>query len=193
MNTVLPIRCRSGARRALTQVEMLVTLAVVSILCAAIVVGTILIQRSFRASEKYVAKEASQMRLLDYLSLDLRRALTVHANNQSGTIELTMPDFYQSDGTPRMPTIKSGMAHYGNPSAPVRVRYYRSNGRLIREQNSEVTNVAGDVEDFNVSFRDEGQVIEVRVSFIPTFRPAGGSREGTTTVCRTLLRNKRQS
>jgi type II secretory pathway pseudopilin PulG len=181
------------ARRAITQVEMLVSAAVISILCAAIAVGAIMIQRNFRASGNYVAKEAAQMRLLDYLALDLRRALTVKTNNTTGTIELTMPDFYQSDGVPRMPTIKSGMAYYGNPSAPVQVKYYRSAGQLIREQNSQITNVATDVQDFDVTFRDEGQVIEVKVSFIPTFRPSGGSREGTTTVCRTLLRNKRQT
>lgn len=182
-----------ASRRAFTQVEMLVSLAVISMLCAAVIVGALVIQRSFRASTNYVAKEAAQMRLLDYLALDLRRALSVTTNNSTGSIELTMPDFYQSDGTPRMPTIQSGLAYYGDPSAPVKVKYYRSNGTLIRQQGSQVTNVATEVEDFNVSFRDEGQVIEVKVSFVPTFRRSGGAREGTTTVCRTLLRNKRQS
>jgi hypothetical protein len=180
-------------RRALTQVEMMVSAAVLSMLCAAVVVGAIVIQRSFRATGNYVMKEAAQMRLLDYMSLDLRRALTVSTNNGEGSIELTMPDFYQSDGTRRLPFIQGGMAYYGNPASPVQVKYYRANGKLFRQEGGNITNIATDVEDFNVTFRDEGQVIEVSVSFVPTFRPSGGSREGTTTVSRTLLRNKRQS
>lgn len=180
-------------RRALTQVEVMVSAAVLSLLCAAVVVGALVIQRSFRATGNYVMKEAAQMRLLDYMALDLRRALTVNTDDGSESIELTVPDFYQPDGTRRQPHIQGGMAYYGNPAAPVQVRYYRANGKLFRQVGSTITNIAAEVEDFNVTFRDEGQVIEVSVSFVPTFRPSGGSREGTTTVCRTLLRNKRQS
>jgi hypothetical protein len=182
-----------SGRRALTQVEMMVSAAVLSMLCAAVVVGAIVIQRSFRATGNYVMKEAAQMRLLDYMALDLRRALTVNTDNGAQSIELTVPDFYNPDGTRREPQIQGGMAYYGNPAAPVQVRYYRANGKLFRQVGGAITNIATEVEDFNVTFRDEGQVIEVSVSFVPTFRPSGGSREGTTTVCRTLLRNKRQS
>jgi hypothetical protein len=192
-HTLLQIQLRKRTRRALTQTEMVVSLAVISMLCAVMVVGVMFLQRNFKASGNYVAKESAQMRLLDYLALDLRRALTVNANNTNGSIQLTMPDFYQTDGTPRTPQIKAGLAYYGNPANPKRVSYFRRNNDLVRQEGTTETKVASDVQDFNVSFRDEGQVIEVRVSFIPTFSRAGGSREGTTTICRTLLRNKRQS
>lgn len=181
------------AARAFTQAEMLVSLAVLVILTAAVAIGAITIQRSFKASQAYAEKEADQMRLLDYLAMDLRGALTVATNNTTGTITMTVPDYYQTDGSPRDPHIVSGMAYYGDPSKPVQVSYYKQNGAIIRKEGTKITKVATDVQDFNVAFQDEGQVIQVSVSFIPTFRNGGGDRTGTTTVCRTLLRNKRQS
>lgn len=185
---------RTAARRGFTQVEMFVSLAVLGILSAAMAIGAITIQRSFQASQSYTQKEADQMRLLDYLAVDLRNALTVQTDNATGTIQLALPDYYQTDGTPREPHIVHGMAYYGDPSQPVQVSYSRQNGTLVRQEGSKTTAVAKDVQDFNVAFRDEGQVIEVSVSFVPTFQNSGGgNRPGTTTICRTLLRNKRQS
>ncbi len=180
--------------RALTQAEMLVSLAVIAILAAGMAVGAITLQRSFQASQAYAQKEADQMRVLDYLARDLRGALTVQTNNTDGSIKLTLPDYYQTDGTPRDPHIVGNMAYYGDPAKPVQVTYAKQGGNLVRQEGTKVTNLAKDVQDFNVSFQDEGQVIQVSISFLPIFQRGGtGNRVGTTTVCRTLLRNKRQS
>jgi type II secretory pathway pseudopilin PulG len=192
MKTIRHSRLGRHLQNAFTQAEMLVSLAVVTLLCAGLVTSVILLQRNFKASTAYVAKEASQMRLLDFLALDLRRALTVGVDNSTGSINLTLPDYYGSDGTPRIPQIANGLAYYGNPANPVSVRYYKANGGLYRQENNQVTTIATDIQDFNVAFRDEGQVIEVSVSFVPTFQKTGGNRAGTTTITRTLLRNKRR-
>src|SRR6185369_3911424 len=162
-----PTPIQQRARRAFTQAEMLVSLAVLALLSAAMAVGAITIQRSFQASQNYAQKEADQMRLLDYLALDLRGALTVHTDNATGTIQLTMPDYYQADGTPRDPHIVNGMAYYGDPTQPIHVTYSKQNGTLVRQEGTRITNVAKDVQDFNVAFQDEGQVVEVSVSFVP--------------------------
>ena len=60
---------------------------------------------------------------------------------------------------------------------------------------TEETTIANEVEDFQIAVQDEGQVIEVNVSFIPTFQrnPNSTVRDGTKSYIRTLLRNKRQA
>src|SRR5690242_4789313 len=89
------------AIRAFTQAEMMVSLAVLGMLAAAVAVGAITLQRSFKASQAYPEKEADQMRLLDYLPMDLRGARTLSTNHTTPTITFTVPDYYQADGTAR--------------------------------------------------------------------------------------------
>jgi len=194
---------------AFTLIELLVGSTVFGLISAAILAGSITVQRSFQASQRYVISQASQSRLIDYISMDLRRATEVLVPS-AGRIEVWIPDFYKADGTPRDPQFVRNSAgrmavQYGG--APVRVAYYierpanGTSGTLFREENGAKTMIATDVRDFLPVFErsmdaidDSEQVFKVSVTFVPQFQWSGdrsSARSGTAASTRILLRNKR--
>jgi len=195
------IRSRVGA----TLVEVIVASAISIALATMLTVGLVTVQRTFAASEHHARSQTAQLRILDYIARDLRRALTV-AERAGGTgLDLTIPDYYVSatttDRTPRDPTIKSnGDVIYGNRVIPV--SYYervdaKGNHLVCRSYDGVETILATDVERFELALPEglNGDVITVSVSFVPRFQFASAGRqrmrEGTTAFTSTLLRNKR--
>lgn len=170
--------------------EMMISSAISVVLVGIGLISSISIQRSFDASIRYANSQSEQVRVLDYLALDLRRALNVV--QASGQLTVTIPDFYDAAGEPRMPTIVNSLPKYGGN--PVAVRYYRNGSRILRESGGVATPIADNVQDFQFEFKDHGQVIEVAITFVPTFRQnntQATSRAGTRAVIRVLLRNRR--
>lgn len=175
-----------------TITETLVAMTVSSVLAAGLMVGAYTIQKSYQASHHHVTAQAQQLRLMDYINLDLRRALTVDA--QAERLRVTIPSYYDVEGNPRDPKILRGSAIYGDSSTVI--QYYRANGTIYREEGGTKTALATDVSDFKLTLQDLGQSIGVSVTFLPRFQLGGGSetaRSGTATYCTTLLRNKRQN
>jgi type II secretory pathway component PulJ len=177
---------------AWTLAEIMVAMSISSLLCAGLITGSLTLQKSFIASRHHILAQAEQMRLTDYMNLDLRRALTVSTAN--GRLTLTIPDYYDSFGQPRDPQIKNGLAVYGTNSKTV--TYYKDGSTIYRMESSSLTAIANDVSDFQLTFLDLGQSIQVSVTFIPRFQfsssTQSGVRSGTATYTTTLLRNKRQ-
>jgi len=190
MNTFFKLR--SGRSAAWTLTELMVSMAASTILCCGLVTGSILLQKCFLASRKHVIAQAEQMLLMDYMNLDLRRALTVSTN--FGKLTLTIPDYYDSTGNPRDPQIHNGTAVYG-PS-PKTISYYQNGATIYRSDGATLLPLATNVSDFQLAFQDFGQSIKVSISFIPTFQFSttgqANARNGTATYTTTLLRNKRQ-
>jgi hypothetical protein len=170
----------------------MVGMALTSLLSGALITGAIFLQKSFVASRHHIIAQAQQMRLLDYMNLDLRRALTVSTVN--GRLTMTIPDYYDSSGKPRDPSIQNGMAVYG--TAPRTVTYYKDGEKIYRSDGGPLLALASDVSDFQLAFQDLGQSIRVTVNFLPRYQFSTNNREkvraGTTTFTTTLLRNKRQ-
>ena len=83
-----------------------------------------------------------------YVCRDLRRALTVAVDTHNGAqrIKITIPDFYETDGTPRDPVIAGGSVFYGDKANPVRVAYYKSGSVIYRSVNDVPYELATDVE-----------------------------------------------
>lgn len=199
----------SCTEQGATFVEMMVASAVLSVVASAVLVGSITLQKSFRASQQFALSQASQLRLIDYVSLDLRRALSVTIP-QRDRIHLQIPGYYNADGSIRDPQIvrnsngRSGI-RYGVSS--IAVSYYIErgadgvSGSLIREEGGVKKTIATDVRDFLPDFErssdsadDSEQVFKVSVTFAPKYRWKGdGSsvRDGTRIASRILLRNKR--
>jgi Tfp pilus assembly protein PilW len=178
----------------MTMAEVMISAAVASILAAGLVTGAIVLQKNFLASHRYSRNQAQQVRLLDYISLDLRRATT--ASVSGGTLTITIPDYYDASGAPRNPTLGIGRVYYNSPTASVTVRYFLQNGQVIRQEGATSSVIADDVQDFQLNFQNEGQVVEASITFIPTFQQSGdgsNARNGTARFTRTLLRNKLQS
>ena len=185
---------RRNSTNAFTLSELMVSIAVISLIFAVLLTGSIALQRSFNASMKYVKSQAEQVRVLDYMSMDLRRALTVSTANSQ--LLLTIPDYYDANGNPRMPSITDGYAVYGSAANAVSIRYYKDGSSIMRSSGGTTVAIAQNVEDFQFNFSDFGQVIQVSISFVPTFSQNGNqeaARGGTTATIRTLLRNIRSS
>jgi type II secretory pathway pseudopilin PulG len=178
---------------AFTLAELMVAMSITGLLCGALITGSISLQKSFAASRHHVLAQAEQMRLMDYMNLDLRRALSV--STTTDRLTLTIPDFYDSSEQPRDPYIKDGRVIYG--PVPKTIVYYKEGGVIYRSEGASLLPLAKNVSDFQLTFLDLGQSIQVSVTFIPRFqfstanRP--NAREGTATFATTLLRNKRES
>lgn len=168
-------------------------MAIATGLSAGIIVGALTIQKSFIASRHHVNSQAQQLRLLDYMNLDLRRALTV--NCAGGELTLTIPDYYNGLGVPNDPRISKGKISYGIGSTTI--RYAKSGNTICRNVNGTLTTLATDVNDFDITLQDSGQVIGISVTFVPRYRrnltqtAADQIRLGTASYTSTLLRNKR--
>ncbi len=183
-----------GSQWGFTLVEILIATSISSVLAGSLLVASMTIQRNFSACEDHVTAQADQMRLLDYVALDLRRALTVSIVNN--TITLTIPDYYDSSGDPRDPVINSGEIDYGDPSAPVTISYYKQNDKIFRNVDGVLTQIAENVDDFQIEATDSGDdSVSVSVSFLPQFRLWGSSdaaRDPTTAYSTIMLRNTRR-
>ncbi len=183
----------SRQRSGWTLAELMVAMAITSVMTAGLITGAITIQRSYMASRHHMDSQAQQMRLMDYMGLDLRRALSVQT--AASQISITIPDYYDEAGEARDPQISGGLAMYG-PS-PIAISYYRDGSTIYRKEGAKVLPLASNVADFELTFLDAGQSIQVGVTFLPKFqfsgvRNANSVRLGTATYTNTLLRNKRQ-
>ncbi len=178
----------------MTFVEILIATSVSSVLVGSLLVASVTIQRNFKACEDHVTAQADQMRLLDYVALDLRRALTVSVVNN--TITLTIPDYYDNNNEPRDPVISGGEIDYGDPGNPVIISYYQQNDAIFRNVDGGLTQIAENVDDFQIEATDSGgDSVSVSVSFLPEFRMWGSNdvaRDPTTAYATIMLRNKRR-
>jgi hypothetical protein len=153
-----------------------------------------------------------QIRIVDYLSRDVKRGLIVKTSADLQTVTVTIPNYIiqASDpeaavnpaliGTARTPTMAytpSGwQVNYGNTTSTV--VYSISGLSILRTENGTVTTIASstdqlvplttDVELANTEFA------KTSITFQPIFTSGGAaaSRSGTTVYSTAYLRNKRR-
>lgn len=177
--------------------DVMVSSAITVVLAAGMFTTVVSMQRSSAASFHHVRSQMQQARVIDYVARDLRRALTVQVAQDAGgeRLNLTIPDYYDSAGTPRDPSIVSGGINYGT-SGGVPVSYFKVGDKAYRSENGRATVIVTDVKDFTFDFTDGGaQAVSVAITFIPKYQFASEStvevRQATTAFTTTLLRNKR--
>ena len=175
----------------------MIATGIAGLIIGAFLLSATALQRSFVSAQAYSASKRSQMRLTDYLALDLRRALTVQAPTTGSTIlSVTIPDYYAPDGSPRVPVINKLVADYGDPAKRLTVVYSKQGSSVFRQEGTQPPlEIASNVDDFQVTIEDLNKVIKTHISFIPNFSPASatGSRETTTLHNTIWLRNKRRT
>jgi hypothetical protein len=194
MNQLSSIPRPRRGRAGLALAETMVAAAVTSVLAAGLLVTSIVVQKNFRACQNHTTAQADQLRLLDSISRDLRGCLTVTTGTNA--ISMTVPDFYDDSGVPRDPVIRSGGVDYGDPNAPVTISYYKQGDTIYRSEGGTVSAMAEAVDDFEIAFDDQSDVIETSITFLPKFRQWGSSdsvRTSSTAYSSTLLRNTRQN
>ena len=92
-----PLRPEGSARRpsgGFSLLEVVVAMAIGSVVFGAALAGVVGLQRSYAATEQYAGNLADQTRLLDCLGMDLRRARDVAFDADGQGMMLTLPDFY---------------------------------------------------------------------------------------------------
>ena len=162
---------------AFTLLEMVMSLACGSVVLAAVVVAGVAMQRSFSAVESYSSAEGDELRVLDYIAMDCRRANGVSVTGN--VLTLTLPQYYSAaDNTaaPNTPTLTSGTLSYG--SNGIAVSYYKSANNFIREVK--VTNSGGTV------LSDTTSTIATNVSSF-TVTPLDQSSTNGTVTCSTMF------
>ena len=94
---------------AFTVAEMAVAGGIATAILAGLSFASVALQRSFVAIEDYAKGQNDQMRISDYLALDLRRAFSVTITGSPTqppvTVKLTIPNFYASANTPNDPKL----------------------------------------------------------------------------------------
>jgi len=169
-----------------TLVEMMVSVGCGSLLLAVVMVAGVALQRSFAAVENYSTTEGDQLRVLDYIAMDCRRAIS--GSVTGNVLSLTLPVYYNasSSNTPYAPTMTSGTLTYG--SGTVTINYQQSGSTFTREVvitnssgtviSDNTTAIANKVTSFTVTPLDQGYTngtVTCSIMFFPTFLRNTGS------------------
>jgi prepilin-type N-terminal cleavage/methylation domain-containing protein len=181
-------------RAAFTLTELSISVAIFSIVSIGLLMGFTSLERSYAATGAYTINHADQLRISDYLAVDLRRAVAVQAAQNDTSIFI--PSYYDATGAVQTPTLDgSGGVYYGGKGSWIQVRYYLSNGSIYRQQGTGPAVVLADnVQGFVFDVTDVGKVVKTKITFNPRFTSAGASSTATASTAfynTTLLRNTR--
>jgi prepilin-type N-terminal cleavage/methylation domain-containing protein len=199
-------------RGGFTLVETTVAVAISSIVFIAAITASIGLQKSFNAIDNFFATHMQQIRIIDYLSRDVKRGLIVTTSADLQSVSITVPNYIIQAGdpeaianpsligTPRTPTIsysRSGaQVNYGSSTSSV--VYSISGQSILRSENGVVTTIASATDQLVPQWTDvelaNTEYTSTTVTFLPIFTSANVAAERTgTTVCATAyLRNRRR-
>jgi type II secretory pathway component PulJ len=174
--------------------EMMISTVVFAVISVGLLMGFTALQRNYAAASDFALNHADEMRISDYLALDLRRALAVTAAQNDTTIYI--PVYYDSTNNPQTPVLDgSGGVYYGSANSSIPIHYYLSGGAIYRQQGTATpVALAVNVQDFIFNVTDQGKVVYTRITFNPTFtsgRASGSATAATAFYNTTLLRNAR--
>jgi len=185
----------TGAGRAgFTLTELSISMAIFSIVSIGLLMGFTSLERSYTATTAFTVNHADQLRISDYLALDLRRAVAVQPAQNDTSIYI--PSYYDANGAVQMPALDGkGGVYYGASGSSLKIRYYLSGGALYRQEgNGTPVILAENVEGFVFDVTDAGKVVKTRITFNPRFASGGASSAATAATAfynTTLLRNTR--
>jgi len=183
---------RSARTLGSSLVETMVAAGVIGMIAGGVGMAFVAMQRNLSATRDYATNHADEMRISDYLALDLRRALTIQTAQNDTSIYI--PAYYDANGNPQAPAVdQNGDVYYGTNGSSVRLHYYLSGSTIYRQQDSRTPiPVAENVKDFLFNVTDLGKVVTTKITFNPTFVSSGASTnaiEATAFYNTTLLRN----
>jgi len=174
--------------------ELIVSASIFCSISLGLLMGFTALERNYAATSDFSLNHADEMRISDYMAMDLRRSIAVQAARNDTTIFI--PAYYDQTGTPQTPALDGqGGVFYGASGSSVRVHYYLMAGTIYRQQdNAPALPLAVNVQDFAFDVTDAGKVVTTRITFNPTFNSGGASAAATTATAfynTTLLRNSR--
>lgn len=192
--------------------EIMVTLAMSGVALGAILTSSVSLQKSFNAIDTYFGTHMQQIRIVDYLSRDVKRGLIVTTSADLQTVTVTMPSYLIQDGdpeavanpdlvgTPRTPSVAytpSGpQVNYGATNSTV---VYSINGlSILRTEDGKVTTIASSTDQLVPKTTDvelaNTECAKTTITFQPIFTSGGSvaAQSGTTIYSTAYLRNKRR-
>jgi prepilin-type N-terminal cleavage/methylation domain-containing protein len=200
-----------------TLAEILTAMAIAVVIFAAILTASLAMQKTFNAVDNYFATHIQQIRIIDYLNRDVKRALSVTTSANQQTVTLTIPNYtIESNnassseasnpslfGTMRNPTLSStGLVNYGTTTTTV---VYSINGTSIQRTEDPksdghpvVTTIASSTDQLVPATIDTDLANTEYTTMAVTFQPiftsgnAAAERTGTTVFSLAYLRNKRR-
>lgn len=195
-----------------TLTEMMIALAASAVVLGATLTSSTSLQKSFNAIDSYFATHMQQIRIVDYLSRDVKRGLIVTTSADLQTVTITTPNYIIQTGdpeaianpalagTPRTPTIMntpSGLqVNYGTSTSTI---VYSINGlSILRTENGVVTTIASSTDQLVPVTTDvelaNTEYTKTSITFQPIFTSGGSvaARSGTTVYSTAYLRNKRR-
>lgn len=178
----MTVRNASQRFAAFTLVEVLVAMGVFGLFAAGLFAMWSALGFAALNTTAFTQRQNDQMRVLDYVKRDLRRATTVELYNGgtlvTGTstfaseLRLTIPDYYADSreednaiGTKTLnaPTVTAGAVTYGTA---LTVRYYALSGAAIRNEAGTSRTIGAAAGAFTLSFkRETSGAIRCRVLF----------------------------
>jgi hypothetical protein len=202
----------STSRHAFTLAEIMVALSASGALLGATLTSSTSLQKSFNAIDTYFGTHMQQIRIVDYLSRDVKRGLAVTTSADLQTVTITIPNYVIQKGdpealanpalvgTPRTPTMTytaSGwQVNYGAATSTV---VYSINGTsILRTENGAVTTIASSTDQLVPQTTDvelaNTEYAKTSITFQPIFTSGGAvaERSGTTVYSTAYLRNKRR-
>jgi len=193
-----------------TLAEIMMAMAIAVVIFAAIITASLAMQKSFNAVDHYFATHVQQVRIIDYLNRDVKRALIVTTSVDHQTVTLTIPKYIIQSGDAeavsnpslvgamRSPTLSTttSQVNYGTTTSTV---VYSINGAsILRTEDGVVTTVASSTDQLVPSSTDTDLTNTEYTTMAITFQPiftsgnVADERTGTTVFSLAYLRNKRR-
>jgi prepilin-type N-terminal cleavage/methylation domain-containing protein len=97
--------CQISNHQGFTLSEMLIALSIGAVALAATISASVGLQKSLNAIDDYFTAHSQQIRIVDYLSRDVRRSYIVTSTSSPQTVTCTTPEYLDSSGARRTPTI----------------------------------------------------------------------------------------
>lgn len=175
----------------MTIIEVMLATGIVSLIFSGFLAGSIMLQQQFAASTAFAQAQTEQVRVMDYIDMDLRRATAVTLANGATPLTVTLPDYYQTVNgkkTPRVPA-KSGTRVQYNGAATTAVSYSLQGNNLIRTAGGVGTTIATTVQSFPTPvLSSDRRSVTVSLTFSYKMKRSGTAQTVTLTS-KNLLRN----
>jgi len=193
-----------------TLAEIMMAMAIAVVIFAAIITASLAMQKTFNAVDNYFATHIQQVRIIDYLNRDVKRALICTVSADQQTVTLTIPKYIIQSGDAeavsnpslvgamRSPTLSTttSLVNYGTTTSTV---VYSINGAsILRTEDGAVTTIASSTDQLVPSSTDTQLANTEYSTMAVTFRPiftsgnVADERTGTTVFSLAYLRNKRR-
>jgi Tfp pilus assembly protein PilW len=204
---------RLRGQGAFTLAEMMVGMAAGALILLGLTLASISLQRSFSSGDAYATAQDSQLRVMDYLTRDLRRASTATPSGDGTQVTLTVPDYYDSydasgnpsprssvNSQPRDPVLTTGAPVFGSYNPIITYYVDTTTQSLIRQIDWQVSGVAKQsktviadgIANFIMNITPySNSVIQAQITFLPKFERNSLiiARAGTTLNATVTLRN----